>query len=151
MQLPKPSRPAVLCCAVLHCLSQSVIDGNKVILNRPGPDAKVEDVEFEPNEVYAIDMVVSSGEHCCDIRLPDIRMQSSKAALAQRKWQGLLQQLGTWGAAEHKAAEQQGSWCASRGMLTAVVGTRTQIWEPGGVEQQGQWQALGDWRHCQVH
>ena len=39
-----------------------MIDGNKVILNRPGPDAKVEDVEFEPNEVYAIDMVVSSGE-----------------------------------------------------------------------------------------
>jgi hypothetical protein len=39
-----------------------VIDGNKVILNRPGPDAKVEDCEFEPNEVYAIDIVVSSGE-----------------------------------------------------------------------------------------
>jgi methionyl aminopeptidase len=38
-----------------------VIDGNKVILNRPSPDAKVEDVEFEPNEVYAIDIVVSSG------------------------------------------------------------------------------------------
>jgi hypothetical protein len=38
-----------------------MIDGSKVILNRPGPEAKVEDVEFEPNEVYAIDIVVSSG------------------------------------------------------------------------------------------
>lgn len=45
-----------------HIMKQSVIDGNKVILNRPGPDAKVEDCEFEPNEVYAIDIVVSSGE-----------------------------------------------------------------------------------------
>lgn len=60
----EPPHCAVLCCGLLYVSSsQSVIDGNKVILNRPGPDAKVEDVEFEPNEVYAIDMVVSSGEH----------------------------------------------------------------------------------------
>ncbi len=35
--------------------------GNKVVLNKTGPDFKVEDAEFEPNEVYAIDIVVSSG------------------------------------------------------------------------------------------
>ncbi|GBF91385.1 hypothetical protein Rsub_04125 [Raphidocelis subcapitata] len=45
-----------------HDLKQFVIDGNKVVLNRPGPEAKVEDAEFEPNEVYAIDIVVSTGE-----------------------------------------------------------------------------------------
>eukprot|EP00879_Flechtneria_rotunda_P015638 GHRR01016356.1.p1 GENE.GHRR01016356.1~~GHRR01016356.1.p1 ORF type:complete len:206 (+),score=84.99 GHRR01016356.1:675-1292(+) len=45
-----------------HNLKQFVIDGNKVVLNKPSPDHKVEDVEFEPNEVYAIDIVVSSGE-----------------------------------------------------------------------------------------
>uniref|UniRef100_A0A383VYP8 Peptidase M24 domain-containing protein n=2 Tax=Tetradesmus obliquus TaxID=3088 RepID=A0A383VYP8_TETOB len=45
-----------------HQMKQFVIDGNKVILNKPSPEHKVEDAEFEPNEVYAIDIVVSSGE-----------------------------------------------------------------------------------------
>lgn len=36
--------------------------GNKVVLNKPSPEHKVEDAEFEPNEVYAIDIVVSSGQ-----------------------------------------------------------------------------------------
>ncbi|KAI8473942.1 MAG: peptidase M24, structural domain-containing protein [Monoraphidium minutum] len=45
-----------------HDLKQYVIDGNKVVLNRPSPEARVEDAEFEPNEVYAIDIVVSTGE-----------------------------------------------------------------------------------------
>ncbi|KAF6260545.1 peptidase M24, structural domain-containing protein [Scenedesmus sp. NREL 46B-D3] len=45
-----------------HQMKQFVIDGNKVILNKPSPEHKVEDQEFEPNEVYAIDIVVSSGE-----------------------------------------------------------------------------------------
>lgn len=34
----------------------------QVILNKPSPEHKVEDQEFEPNEVYAVDIVVSSGE-----------------------------------------------------------------------------------------
>lgn len=37
--------------------------GNKVVLNKPSPEHKVEDAEFEPNEVYAIDIVVSSGQY----------------------------------------------------------------------------------------
>mmetsp|Transcript_17381 Transcript_17381/g.29787 ORF Transcript_17381/g.29787 Transcript_17381/m.29787 type:complete len:386 (+) Transcript_17381:39-1196(+) len=45
-----------------HEMKQFVIDGNKCVLNRPAPDAKVEDNEFEENEVYAIDIVVSTGE-----------------------------------------------------------------------------------------
>ncbi|KAK9840679.1 hypothetical protein WJX84_000358 [Apatococcus fuscideae] len=45
-----------------HQLKQFVVDGNKCILNRPNPEAKVEDAEFEENEVYALDILVSTGE-----------------------------------------------------------------------------------------
>ena len=41
-----------------HQLKQYVIDGNKCVLARPGPEHRVEDAEFEENEVYAIDIVV---------------------------------------------------------------------------------------------
>ena len=44
-----------------HQLKQFVVDGNKCILNRPNPEAKVEDGEFEENEVYALDILVSTG------------------------------------------------------------------------------------------
>ena len=45
-----------------HQLKRFIIDGNKCILNRPLPDAKAEDATFEENEVYGIDIVVSTGE-----------------------------------------------------------------------------------------
>ncbi len=45
-----------------HEMKQFVIDGSKCILNKPTPEQKVEDAEFEENEVYAIDIVVSTGE-----------------------------------------------------------------------------------------
>eukprot|EP00475_Leptophrys_vorax_P036434 TRINITY_DN61570_c0_g1_i1.p1 TRINITY_DN61570_c0_g1~~TRINITY_DN61570_c0_g1_i1.p1 ORF type:complete len:391 (+),score=70.38 TRINITY_DN61570_c0_g1_i1:284-1456(+) len=45
-----------------HQMKQFVIDANKVVLSVPGPDTRVEDVAFEENEVYAVDIVVSSGE-----------------------------------------------------------------------------------------
>ena len=44
-----------------HNMKQFVIDGNKCVLNRPSADQKVEDSFFEENEVYAIDIVVSTG------------------------------------------------------------------------------------------
>lgn len=44
-----------------HQMKQFVIDGNKVVLNRTSPEHRVEDAEFEPNEVYAVDIVVSTG------------------------------------------------------------------------------------------
>ena len=43
-------------------MKQYVIDANKVVLNVPGPDTRVDDAEFEENEVYAIDIVTSTGE-----------------------------------------------------------------------------------------
>jgi methionine aminopeptidase len=48
----------VLC----HQLMQFVIDGNKVVLSAFGPETRVEDAEFEENEVYAVDIVTSTGE-----------------------------------------------------------------------------------------
>ncbi|KAG1662560.1 hypothetical protein FOA52_003939 [Chlamydomonas sp. UWO 241] len=45
-----------------HEMKRYIIDGNKCVLNRPTPEQKVEDVEFEENEVYAIDIVLSTGE-----------------------------------------------------------------------------------------
>jgi hypothetical protein len=45
-----------------HQLKQSVIDGNKVVLSVSNVDTKVDGAEFEENEVYAIDIVTSTGE-----------------------------------------------------------------------------------------
>lgn len=45
-----------------HQMKQFVIDGNKVVLNVSGPDMRVDEAEFEENEVYAIDIVTSTGE-----------------------------------------------------------------------------------------
>ncbi|XXG39711.1 hypothetical protein AAC387_Pa01g0599 [Persea americana] len=45
-----------------HQLKQFVIDGNKVILSVTNPETRVDDAEFEENEVYAIDIVTSTGD-----------------------------------------------------------------------------------------
>lgn len=45
-----------------HQMKQFVIDGNKVILSVSNPDTRVDDAEFEENEVYSIDIVTSTGE-----------------------------------------------------------------------------------------
>lgn len=39
-----------------------MIDGNKVVLSISNPETRVDDAEFEENEVYAIDIVTSTGE-----------------------------------------------------------------------------------------
>ncbi|KAI4374208.1 hypothetical protein MLD38_012225 [Melastoma candidum] len=45
-----------------HQMKQFVIDGNKVILSVSNPETRVDEAEFEENEVYSIDIVTSSGE-----------------------------------------------------------------------------------------
>ncbi|XP_004489059.1 ERBB-3 BINDING PROTEIN 1-like isoform X1 [Cicer arietinum] len=45
-----------------HQMKQFVIDANKVVLSVSNPDTRVDDAEFEENEVYAIDIVASTGE-----------------------------------------------------------------------------------------
>lgn len=45
-----------------HQMKRFVIDGNKVVLNRTSPEFRADEAEFEVNEVYAIDVVMSTGE-----------------------------------------------------------------------------------------
>jgi curved DNA binding protein len=45
-----------------HQMKQFVIDANKVILSAGNAETRVDDAEFEENEVYAIDIVTSTGE-----------------------------------------------------------------------------------------
>lgn len=45
-----------------HQMKQFVIDGNKVVLNVTSPEMRVDDAEFEENEVYAIDIVTTTGD-----------------------------------------------------------------------------------------
>ena len=54
-----------------------VIDGNKVIVQREEPEKKVEEVTFEANEVYAIDICFSSGEG--KVRVPGARQAGPPA------------------------------------------------------------------------
>lgn len=45
-----------------HQMKQFVIDANKVILSVTNPETRVDDAEFEENEVYAVDIVTSTGD-----------------------------------------------------------------------------------------
>jgi curved DNA binding protein len=45
-----------------HQMKRFVIDANKTIPNRVNPDAPAEEVTFEEGEIYAIDIVMSTGE-----------------------------------------------------------------------------------------
>lgn len=45
-----------------HQLKRFVIDGNKVVIQREEHDQKVAEATFEPNEVYAVDVALCSGE-----------------------------------------------------------------------------------------
>jgi len=45
-----------------HQQKRFVIDGEKVIINKTEVDQKVDEIEFAPNEVYAIDIVMSTGD-----------------------------------------------------------------------------------------
>lgn len=45
-----------------HQMKRYVIDGNKVILAKPTFDQKVDVYEFQENEVYAVDIAMSTGE-----------------------------------------------------------------------------------------
>ena len=45
-----------------HAMKRFVIDGNKVVLNKSSPELKADEETVELNEVYALDIVLSSGE-----------------------------------------------------------------------------------------
>lgn len=43
-------------------MKKHFIDGNKVIINRETPDQKVEEQEFQVSDVFALDVIISTGE-----------------------------------------------------------------------------------------
>lgn len=45
-----------------HQLKQHVIDGNRTIINRETPEQHVDEITFEANEVYDVDVFLSTGE-----------------------------------------------------------------------------------------
>jgi len=45
-----------------HLVKQRIMDGNRVIINRTDVDQHVEEFQFEQNEVYIIDIVMSTGD-----------------------------------------------------------------------------------------
>jgi len=45
-----------------HVQKRFIVDGNKVVLNKPTSEQGVDEADFEANEVYAIDILVSTGE-----------------------------------------------------------------------------------------
>mmetsp|Transcript_28227 Transcript_28227/g.65270 ORF Transcript_28227/g.65270 Transcript_28227/m.65270 type:complete len:387 (-) Transcript_28227:89-1249(-) len=45
-----------------HQLKKHVIDGNRVIISVETPEEKVDEFEFELNEVYCVDIVMTSGD-----------------------------------------------------------------------------------------
>jgi len=45
-----------------HQMKRFVIDGNKVIISKSTLEHKVDEFEFEENQVYGVDIVVSTGE-----------------------------------------------------------------------------------------
>jgi len=47
---------------LMHQMKRFVIDGNKVAIQRQEPDQNVDAATFAQNEVYAVDLVLSTGE-----------------------------------------------------------------------------------------
>lgn len=45
-----------------HKLKKHMIDGNDCIINKAGPEMQVEEFEFAPGDVIALDTLISSGE-----------------------------------------------------------------------------------------
>lgn len=45
-----------------HQLKRFIIDGSKVVLNKADADQQVEEFKFEQNEVYSVDIVMSTGD-----------------------------------------------------------------------------------------
>eukprot|EP01115_Flamella_aegyptia_P006464 TRINITY_DN27093_c0_g1_i1.p1 TRINITY_DN27093_c0_g1~~TRINITY_DN27093_c0_g1_i1.p1 ORF type:complete len:393 (+),score=205.52 TRINITY_DN27093_c0_g1_i1:74-1252(+) len=45
-----------------HQLKRYIVDGNNVIINKESLENKVEEFEFEENQVYCVDILMSSGE-----------------------------------------------------------------------------------------
>ena len=47
---------------LMHQMKRFVIDGNKVVIQKSEVDQEVDEIKFEPYEVYAVDIALSTGE-----------------------------------------------------------------------------------------
>ena len=47
---------------LMHQMKRFVIDGNKVVIQKNEVDQEVDEIKFEPNEVYAVDIAFSTGD-----------------------------------------------------------------------------------------
>ena len=45
-----------------HSMKKHMCDGNEVILNKETPENKVKEFQFEPGQVFSLDIYVSTGE-----------------------------------------------------------------------------------------
>ncbi len=45
-----------------HQLKRYIVDGNQVIINKETLEQKVQEFEFEENQVYCVDILMSTGE-----------------------------------------------------------------------------------------
>lgn len=52
----------ILAGVLSHEMKKFVIDGEKVIISKSDVDQKVDDFEFEPNQVFAMDIVMTTGD-----------------------------------------------------------------------------------------
>jgi len=80
-----------------HQMHRFVIDGEKVIMNKPMVDQRVEKCTFEPNDVWCIDIVMSTGEGVArerDLRTTIFKRSLEKTYLLKLKSSRyLLQQI----------------------------------------------------------
>lgn len=51
-----------ICGTLMHQVKRFVMDGNKMVMLRDEPEQKIDSCEFEVNEVFVVDIAVTSGE-----------------------------------------------------------------------------------------
>jgi curved DNA binding protein len=82
-----------------HQLKRFVIDGNKVAMAKSTPELRAAEFEFEANEVYAIDVVFSSGEgkpRCMDEKATNVykRQLDKRYSVKMKAARALMGEIG---------------------------------------------------------
>jgi len=81
-----------------HDLSKNVIDGKRVIINKAEVDQTVEEFNFEVNQVYSIDIVMSTGEgksRQTESKVTIYRRSDVNYSLKSRSARNLVNQIKT--------------------------------------------------------
>ena len=113
-----------------HQIKRHVIDGNKAVLNRPSPEHRVEDAEFEQGEVYAVDVVVSTGEGLA--RVKDERETSVFKRAVDVEYRCKLKAAR---AVLHEVTKASPTMLFTTRRLKEQAAASAAAGEPGGAEQ----------------